>query len=265
MAKPSTLPTWATDATIASGPDAGLSPILEPASGVKAQGNVAGQGAAARWYNWLFNLLCQWIAYLNNLPSESAFLNGIFSWTNAHTFGGNTTLAGTTVSADDIALTTPRPRTKWMNVETFRPEANPLEAAPWRRTFSSPSGVTIWGTTGSGSARLIIPTDLPEGSTITRVRVYGLRAGTDGGCSLVLAPMRTTGGDTGAGSRTLFVANASGTGEVVYDTGTVDCPIGLAQFAYVQVQQTSSASSGVEELVFACRVDYTQAWLGGRA
>jgi hypothetical protein len=54
MPAPSTLPTWATSG-----------PTTVPTSGKKAAGFTPQERGAAQYLNWLFNLLGQWITWLN--------------------------------------------------------------------------------------------------------------------------------------------------------------------------------------------------------
>lgn len=89
MAKPVTLPTWATDANLSSGTESGSSTKLEPSAGVKAQGFVPGAAAPARHYNWLLNLIYEWVAYLNGLATDAQFLGTVWSWTNRHIWSGS--------------------------------------------------------------------------------------------------------------------------------------------------------------------------------
>src|SRR5690554_3330220 len=56
--KPTDLPEWATD----PGAD-----ITEPPVGKKAAGWTALEKPPAQWFNWFFNLVYQWIIYLNDL------------------------------------------------------------------------------------------------------------------------------------------------------------------------------------------------------
>jgi hypothetical protein len=65
MAKPTTLPTYATDATLTGGPQVGLSTRLSPGAGTLAQGFWQGRRLPARAFAWLVGLLCDWVAYFN--------------------------------------------------------------------------------------------------------------------------------------------------------------------------------------------------------
>lgn len=53
--KPSTVSTWATDADT----------TVDPGSGKKATGFLPAEQPPAEFFNWLFNLLFQWVGYLN--------------------------------------------------------------------------------------------------------------------------------------------------------------------------------------------------------
>lgn len=87
MAKPSTLPVWATDATFTSGPETGSNVVVEPSSGYKTQGFVPDANFVGPRVNWLLNLIYQWVLYLQNLHTETTgFLDQDYTWTGTHTF-----------------------------------------------------------------------------------------------------------------------------------------------------------------------------------
>lgn len=89
MAKPVTLPIWATDTNLSSGTESGSSVKSEPALGVKQQGFVPGRAAPARYYNWLLNLIYTWIVYLDGLASDAQWLSTLWIWTNRHIWSGS--------------------------------------------------------------------------------------------------------------------------------------------------------------------------------
>ncbi len=64
MAQPAQLPTWASNTNYASGADAGLPTKIEPTSDEKASGFYRGKRAPPRKFNWIVNLICEWIAWL---------------------------------------------------------------------------------------------------------------------------------------------------------------------------------------------------------
>ncbi len=73
MAKPSTVPTWATDTNFSSGPASGSPTKVNPAGAPNVvQGSVPGEGAAAEFLNWLFNILCDWIGWVADGSSAGA-------------------------------------------------------------------------------------------------------------------------------------------------------------------------------------------------
>jgi len=73
MAKPSTVPTWATDANFTSGPASGYpTKTTPPGAPNVAQGNVPGEGAAGTFINWILNIICDWIGWLNAGSSAGA-------------------------------------------------------------------------------------------------------------------------------------------------------------------------------------------------
>jgi hypothetical protein len=65
-----TLPAIATTATVADGPETGLSTRADPTSGVIAAGVRAGQKYPARWMNWLLGGLYDWVAWLRESASH---------------------------------------------------------------------------------------------------------------------------------------------------------------------------------------------------
>lgn len=71
--KPTTVPTWATDANFASGPASGHPTKMTPPGAPNVvQGSVPAEGAAAEFVNWLHNLLCVWVGWVNAGSSAGA-------------------------------------------------------------------------------------------------------------------------------------------------------------------------------------------------
>src|SRR5574343_264190 len=75
MARPSTLPTWATDTNYAAGTDpwSGTATKSEPSAGVKAKGQLPKTGYNAQHYNWLLNTFGEWTEYLLELARGDVF------------------------------------------------------------------------------------------------------------------------------------------------------------------------------------------------
>lgn len=79
MPTPTTeLPTWATDATVTSGPDTGLSTREAPAAATRAQGYIGDQAISARVDNYRAGSVGDWISYLAPIQVKNwrADLNG---------------------------------------------------------------------------------------------------------------------------------------------------------------------------------------------
>jgi hypothetical protein len=66
MARPATKPTWATDATLSGGDQAGLATRLEPSAGIKSQGIYMDRPLPARVLSWMFGTICDWLEYNDN-------------------------------------------------------------------------------------------------------------------------------------------------------------------------------------------------------
>jgi hypothetical protein len=71
MAKPTTVPRWATGAS---------ADVVEPPSGKLDAGWVPGEKAPAQWWNWWRKGVSDWLAYVNGLAGEA------LTWTAKHTF-----------------------------------------------------------------------------------------------------------------------------------------------------------------------------------
>lgn len=65
MARPTTLPTWATDANYGTGPFAGQPTKLEPAAGIQLQGFYPEMPGSSRHQNWWQNLVHLWISHFS--------------------------------------------------------------------------------------------------------------------------------------------------------------------------------------------------------
>jgi hypothetical protein len=179
MAKPSAVPTWATDTNLASGPQSGQTTKLEPSAGIKAQGAVPGFSAPGRWRNWLDNMFCQWCAYLNNLENETAFLTANFTWSGVHLF---TSSAGTLIAkillagsglgeifyTDNAGVAAPRARKMLLPLVTD---------GFWFRNVTVTNG---WTGTDLANQPLRLAIVLPRGCVITKVEACALKGGAGG-------------------------------------------------------------------------------------
>lgn len=72
MAKPTDIPTWATDADYPAGPDAwSATPTkVEPSTGQKEEGWDPAQRPPAQYWNWWMNLVGQWLEYVDVQTSD---------------------------------------------------------------------------------------------------------------------------------------------------------------------------------------------------
>lgn len=66
MAKPTKVPTWATDADYSSGPEVGTPTKADPGAGVQAEGYIPQTRLAAQVINWWQNLVGQWTSWLDS-------------------------------------------------------------------------------------------------------------------------------------------------------------------------------------------------------
>lgn len=126
MAKPGTLPTWATDGGT----------TLEPSAGEKAAGFSASQKPPARWFNWWMNNVYQWTSYLNGLPTDNDFRNANFTWGGNHDFSNAITVpagAGNDAGVDNASTS----RTILIPLTSFMPEISGSGVPEW---YLEPSG-----------------------------------------------------------------------------------------------------------------------------
>lgn len=95
MSKPATLPVWATtDGT-----------TVAPSGGQQAAGFAVGTKPPARWVNWLFNWICQWLAYLSaGILTQGAGTNRVGAPGSKQTFTSGTAQTYTTPSGVSAIL-----------------------------------------------------------------------------------------------------------------------------------------------------------------
>jgi hypothetical protein len=93
--KPSTLPQWATNA----------STTVNPSAGRKATGWIPGDKPAARHVNWLFNLIYQWIQWVNDLANQTWVWNGSHSFNAGLTSGGDIDASAHNITSATIHTT----------------------------------------------------------------------------------------------------------------------------------------------------------------
>lgn len=114
MAKPGTVPSWATDTNYSCvGGENGTATKATPSATVLSQGIRGGEGINAQYLNYVLNLMGTWFTYLDGLLAEALTWTGaaIFTpsvaTTNGVTCTGNTTgsgVKGTGGATDGIGL-----------------------------------------------------------------------------------------------------------------------------------------------------------------
>lgn len=169
MSKPTTLPIWATDTTLATGSESGLSTKLEPSLGVKQQGSIPGEEAPGRWYNWLLNNIYSWCVYLNGLGTDAQFLATNFAFTGNNTHTGTELLSGAVTVANDVVYSAAKVRKVVVPVGEYASSA-------WVYDNGTASFLSVVPHWYSGSTAVDTPitcqvTTLPVGATLTDVRV----------------------------------------------------------------------------------------------
>lgn len=225
MAKPASLPSWATDTNLASGTETGSSVKLEPSAGTKAQGFVPGLGFVGRWVNWWANLVYQWCQYLDTLPTESAFLNAAFNWTGTQNFRGTTRIdhaSNELLYGDGAGATATRSRVIQINVMGGLSGSDAVPSIYARIPEAAGSGYLTFPIDAAPQEALF-PLNLPSGSTITRVRAVVTPGVGTGNMDLILyrhTPNYVSPGSGTAATRTTL-DTSSGTGAQLLDSGTI--------------------------------------------
>lgn len=142
MAKPATLPTWATDTNYSSGPDNGTPTKATPSAGYIAQGQVPGNFFGSQYWNWLLFWVCSWLSWINTRGTP-------------------------TTRTKVLPIDLPLAYATWPPVDT-----------QWDRVLTSPR--YAWEAQ-LATAVLFIPLELPPGSVLKTISVRGKNAvGTSG-------------------------------------------------------------------------------------
>lgn len=185
MAKPPSIPTWATDTNYASGPYTGTPTKTEPSGLKKARGWDPGERPGGQSFNWWWNLVGQWCSYLNDRFDTDGSL--------ALESGADLVLSGDgDVKHGDRVLT--------VNSHGIMPgDANYIY------TFTP----AAWSSSGAGTSGYIAP-QLRTGDRLKSI-TYAYRGNTGG--NIVAECARVTGGATPAdfsiGSQTLVAPAAT--------------------------------------------------------
>lgn len=184
MAKPTSVPTWATDAGATS----------DPGATRKATGFITGKKAPAKWFNWLHNRAGQWLSYLDQLHNEPEFLNKTYAWTGGHTWLADVTFKNLVVNnlfsakaanvdgsvslkgdvmlasnsgevryADANGVITSRPRSVLLPLGYVTPNSSGDHIA----RFSSTLGELTFFTAGT----VVLPIEVPRGAELMSLTV----------------------------------------------------------------------------------------------
>lgn len=115
MPKPTTIPTWATDAGAR----------VDPGPARNATGFIPGKKLPAKWLNWVLAQGGDWFQYLRDLHLEPEFLNKDYSWTGvqklAQGFIANSWgVQGETRYVSATGVLTPKARTIRVPISAFQ-------------------------------------------------------------------------------------------------------------------------------------------------
>lgn len=152
MAKPSTLPRWATG---------GTAQVTEPTEAKKDLGWVPLEKPGAQYFNWAMKLVYDWLVYLNGLTNES------LTWAAKHTFSAGLASGAAPVAATDVVRKTELDAEA--TARTSGDAARPLDTAVVHNTGNETvAGVKTF------SASPVVPTPTASGQAANMGYVDGL-------------------------------------------------------------------------------------------
>jgi hypothetical protein len=268
MAKPVTLPLWATDTTNTTigAVENGQTVKLEPSTGVKQQGWIAGEEAPARWMNWLLNNIYTWAVYLDGLATDAQFLANDFNFTGDNSFTGTSLFLGYTevpgmVSNGNVAIN----GTLFINTGTLQLNAGdgvfgsaktrtkmaPLQQSLyWNRDENGEAGCIING----GGTGIELP--MPGGATLTDVKVscfQGTTAATPMNAQVFLHAPNGSSPNTRTAQGSV-AACATGAGNYELDPSFTPFVVADGNRAFVRIYAADTAST---QPSIVLRVSYT--------
>lgn len=129
MAKPLKLPRWS-----ATAPGVGLSNVVEPSEGKKDAGFVSGERPPNQFFDWLFELIYEWIAWVDAgaWTAVSLVLSGALTVVNIVATGSVTgaslhfTAAATILIPNSLAFESIPTHTKGVGGYVYGASANPV-------------------------------------------------------------------------------------------------------------------------------------------
>lgn len=193
MAKPTSIPTWATD------PGA----RIDPGPVRTASGFVPGKKLPAKWLNWILAQGGDWYKYLRDLHIEPEFLNKNYSWTGMQRFvqgyvAGNWGVRDEVIYVDDAGVAVAKTRTVRIPITSFVPDfvtdtVSGNLMPTWSLLLSPDTGGdTGWRHGGASWAGLSCEFALPQGAKF--VRVTAQVQGSAGQAHLIAGAAYRTGG-----------------------------------------------------------------------
>lgn len=217
MAKPTKVPTWATDADYSNGPEVGTPTKADPGAGVQAEGYIPQTRLAAQVINWWQNLVGQWTSWLDSTfaggdgdPIE--FLEPLDS---VHSLGPVGT-ADDFLYVDESGAPDPKQRTARFGVLGLRQ----------RGTTTAPVfiGDGVRASLQQSLVVYVMPLDLPPRSVIRSIRVL-LQPGTARASTNDRMRVRLLEVDAGDAFSSLTIASPVNVLASALDDGTADVQI----------------------------------------
>jgi hypothetical protein len=157
MPKPTSIPTWATDAGAR----------VDPGPARQASGFLPGKKLPAKWLNWALAQGGEWFQYLRDLHLEPEFLSKNYSWSGVHRFAAGYIanhwgVSGEVLYADAFGNVAPKARVAYLPLR-IDGHAPPLATSV--RISHSIGVVQFYTAQGTGFHEV----DLPSGCVVTRV------------------------------------------------------------------------------------------------
>lgn len=257
--KPTNTAVWATDTTntTVGAVENGQTVKLEPSTGVKQQGWIAGEEAPARWMNWWKNTVHTWVLYLDDLHNSTEFLNKAYAWVGAHSFASPTVFTNTTTMSNDGVFSAAKTRTKYATLVGQGDNSGNT----WVLSSHAGNGPQLITTLDTQPfAWIHLP--MPEGATLQSVRVTYRQGATGRTTAASAGVYLLTTSDANDNSASLQGSADSHSNAALYDdilpTFTAFTP-SSAQFAAVQViASQGTVSGGSYDTIIKVKYTYTE-------
>lgn len=225
-ARPSTVPTWSTNANYTGGPAVGTPTCVAPSGPAQAEGWEPGQKPGAQNQNWWQNLAGQWLTWLaaGNLDGNWEFTGNV-AVDGTFTGGSTATFTGA-VTASDFKLSA---------AQAYIIPAS--MADPGGNTRVNPiKGTKAWQF--SGATAVTFPVPCKVGDTITGYFVY-LNKTSNAGTTISARLYTSDGGGTETAQGTGMTTNAVSPGSTSLSEGVAVGPIVAGTQVYITVDGAS--------------------------